>query len=149
MPFTMTVIVPAVILRGNIPEVKTDWVIAAIILGLIGLGLFIETLRLFISVGRGTLAPWNATHKLVVRGPYRYTRNPMITAVFFILLAEALALWSQPLLIWAISFFAFNTLYFILKEEPDLEQKFGAAYRHYKRHVPRWLPRLTPYTRNE
>jgi protein-S-isoprenylcysteine O-methyltransferase Ste14 len=53
-----------------------------------GLALWLWTLRLFIRIGEGTLAPWDPTRRLVVEGPYRRVRNPMITAVLAVLLGE-------------------------------------------------------------
>jgi protein-S-isoprenylcysteine O-methyltransferase Ste14 len=32
-----------------------------------------------------------------------------------------------------------------LYEEPALARKFGAEYQAYREHVPRWLPRITPW----
>jgi protein-S-isoprenylcysteine O-methyltransferase Ste14 len=58
----------------------------------LGLGLMIATIRLFMRVGKGTLAPWNPTQRLVVQGVYRHVRNPMISGVFFTLLGEAVLL---------------------------------------------------------
>jgi hypothetical protein len=43
----------------------------------LGLVLMVATIRLFVVVGRGTLAPWNPTKRLVVQGVYRHVRNPM------------------------------------------------------------------------
>ena len=43
-------------------------------------------------------------------------------------------------------FFVVNHAYFIVSEEPGLEKRFGDDYRRYKQHVPRWLPRRTPWT---
>jgi protein-S-isoprenylcysteine O-methyltransferase Ste14 len=48
-------------------------------------------------------------------------------------------------LIWAIDFFAINTIWFIIFEEPSLTKMFGNEYRGYKRHIHRWLPQLRPY----
>jgi len=72
----------------------------------------------------------------------------MITGVFFILLGETFFFHSFSILSLAILFFIFNTVYFILIEEPNLYKRFGNDYLHYKKHVPRWIPRL-PYTGNE
>jgi protein-S-isoprenylcysteine O-methyltransferase Ste14 len=73
----------------------------------------------------------------------------MILGVLTVLLGEALALRSKSILIWAISFLIINTIYFITYEEPDLKEKFGDEYGKYKKHVSRWLPRLTPYKQEE
>ena len=84
--------------------------------------------------------------ELVVRGPYRYVRNPMISGVVFVLFGEALLLLARPHLEWAILFLLINCVYIPLLEEPQLERRFGAAYTEYRRHVRRLIPRLRPWT---
>jgi protein-S-isoprenylcysteine O-methyltransferase Ste14 len=111
----------------------------------LGLALLVSTIKLFASVGRGTLAPWDPTTRLVVRGPYRYVRNPMISGVLFILIGEAALFNSIPLLVWSAAFFAVNAIYFPLVEEPGLARRFGDDYERYKANVPRWLPRMRPW----
>lgn len=64
--------------------------IAGLCLLLIGLALFGSSLRRFASEGKGTLAPWDPPSVLVLNGPYRYVRNPMISGVLFVLFGEAL-----------------------------------------------------------
>ena len=122
----------------------------AIALGLVllvaGLVLMVWTMRLFHAAGdQGTIAPWRPVGTFIVRGPYRYTRNPMLTGVNLVLAAEALLLRSAPLLLWLVFFVALNTVYFIRREEPALQARYGEAYRAYRRAVPRWLPRMTAY----
>lgn len=104
-----------------------------------------KTVRLFMYEGEGTPAPWDPPRKFVVSGPYRYVRNPMLVAVNLLILAEALALSSLALLVWAVFFFLLNTVYFAFVEEPGLERRFGEAYLKYKASVPRWIPNLRPY----
>jgi protein-S-isoprenylcysteine O-methyltransferase Ste14 len=147
LPFTVTVLVPYFICDPGNALVADRIVIQAggFILLLSGLSLFVYTVYLFNTVGHGTLAPWHATPRLVVRGPYQYCRNPMITGVLFILIGEFLIFRSTNLLLWACLFFIVNTSYFILKEEPDLLKRFGTDYQRYKKHVPMWIPKLTPY----
>ncbi|MEP6595368.1 MAG: isoprenylcysteine carboxylmethyltransferase family protein [Ginsengibacter sp.] len=144
LPVTVLVIVPLWIEKN-----RTIHPGAHLFLGLTcvlsGLTVMVLTISLFIKIGRGTLAPWSPTKKLVITGLYRYVRNPMILGVLTVLLGEALSLWSENILIWAASFFIINTIYFFIYEEPDLERKFGEDYREYKKHVSRWLPRLTPF----
>ena len=109
-----------------------------------GLALFSWCVALFARVGQGTLAPWDPTQKLVAVGPYRYVRNPMISAVAAMLAGLAL-LWGSCLVgLWASLFVLVNHVYFVLSEEPGLEQRFGESYRVYKASVPRWLPRWKP-----
>jgi protein-S-isoprenylcysteine O-methyltransferase Ste14 len=99
------------------------------------------TARLLARIGRGTLAPWDPTEQLVTAGPYGHMRNPMITAVLAVLLGEAALFRSTGVLIWAVTVFVVNQAFFLLYEEPALEDRFGEEYRAYKRAVPRWLPR--------
>lgn len=111
----------------------------------VGLLLFLASLRRFATEGRGTLAPWDPPRALVLHGPYRFVRNPMISGVIFILFAEAFALLSLPHGIWAAAFLMLNLLYIPLMEEPRLERRFGDSYREYRHQVPRFLPRLRPW----
>ena len=107
--------------------------------------LFVASLRRFVTDGRGTLAPWDPPRQLVVQGPYRYVRNPMISGVVLILFGEALLLLSRPHLTWALIFLGINSVYIPLLEEPLLAKRFGPAYPEYCEHVPRLLPRLRPW----
>ena len=112
-----------------------------------GIGLFfsIWTATLFVKFGKGTPAPWDPPKKLVIRGPYRYVRNPMIISVMLILLAEALLFQSWPIAVWLAVFFIGNSIYFSFVEEKSLEKRFGNDYRKYKAHIRRWIPRLRPW----
>jgi protein-S-isoprenylcysteine O-methyltransferase Ste14 len=143
LPVTVTCVLPWLIYTGPAAWMPTDlWMmVPSLLLFVAGLLLFLVTLRAFVREGRGTLAPWTPTQRLIVEGPYRYCRNPMITGVLLILVAEALWLRSGAIAIEAMLFWAINTIYFIRVEEPSMEQRFGQTYRDYKELVPRWLPR--------
>lgn len=154
LPGGVTLVVPGlVLLLGSGPNV--GWgpatvlgvLSAALGIALIASGflLWAWTVRLFARVGEGTLAPWDPTRRLVVAGPYRHVRNPMIVAVLTVLAGEGLLLGSPGILAWAVLFFAANAVFFATVEEPGLERRFGDEYRLYKRNVPRWLPRGTPW----
>lgn len=150
LPGAAAVVVPAVILvTGNGSGI--GWgiggagaaLLAILGIGLIaaGVGLWAWTVLLFARRGKGTLAPWDPTRRLVVEGPYRHVRNPMISAVLTVLVGEAILFGSVGLAIWAAAFGAVNHAYFVVFEEPGLERRFGDGYRAYKRTVPRWIPR--------
>ena len=93
-------------------------VVFGIALLAVGGVLVVWTIALFVRVGRGTLAPWDPTSTLVVEGPYRHVRNPMISGVLFLLLGEAALLGSWPLLAWFAAVAAVNAVYLPLVEEP-------------------------------
>jgi protein-S-isoprenylcysteine O-methyltransferase Ste14 len=111
-----------------------------------GVILLAACIRMFSTIGEGTLAPWAPTQKLVVVSIYRYMRNPMITGVLLGLLGEAIILSNYAVFLWTLIFFLGNHLYFIKSEEPGLLKRFGNQYVEYFENVPRWLPRRTPWT---
>ncbi len=109
----------------------TACAIVAAVLGFASMGLFLAA--------RENPIPETATQRLVLGGPYRFTRNPMYLGMFLLYLAGGLwwaCLWSlllAPLVVWAV------TVRVIREEERYLEGKFGAEYRAYCARVRRWL----------
>ena len=142
LPGTVAVVIPALILRleGSRFEPLTA-ALGGVLIG-IGLALVVWTATLLAKVGRGTLAPWDPTSRLVVRGPYRHVRNPMITGVGTILAGQALLFRSWGIAVELAFFGLVNAIYFPLIEEPGLRRRFGAEYEEYCSRVPRWLPRV-------
>jgi protein-S-isoprenylcysteine O-methyltransferase Ste14 len=96
----------------------------------------------FFSAGRGTLAPVDPPKYLVVRGLYRYVRNPMYVSVVTILLGEAIFFGSVPVLFEAGVFIVLAHLFVLFYEEPILRRRFGKSYERYTQTVRRWIPRL-------
>ena len=132
LPFVGVVIVPRSLLARDAVDAGVPSTlllvggrVAGALVFALGLALFTWCVALFARVGRGTLAPWDPTKRLVVVGPYRHVRNPMITAVCTMLAGEALFFHS----------------YFLLLEEPGLLARFGDEYARYHAAVPRWVPR--------
>jgi protein-S-isoprenylcysteine O-methyltransferase Ste14 len=72
----------------------------------------------------------------------------MILSVILIVAGEAILFASYLLGLLAVLFFVVNTIYFIVSEEPGLEKRFGVEYVEYKKHVPRWIPRFSPWHPN-
>jgi protein-S-isoprenylcysteine O-methyltransferase Ste14 len=154
LPGTGVVFVPSLILA--LTDTDVGWSLGGalqalpILLGTplicAGLALMHRTITLFAREGDGTLAPWDPTRRLVVRGPYRFVRNPMIVGVLAVILGEAALFGSRVILVWGLAFFAVNAVWFPVVEEPGLVRRFGEAYETYRRNVPRWVPRRTPWT---
>jgi protein-S-isoprenylcysteine O-methyltransferase Ste14 len=149
LPFSTLVVIPGVILAATwstpfganlfMPALQIAF---GALLCAAGLSLMAVTILMFASIGKGTLAPWDPTERLVTEGIYGRVRNPMIAGVLTVLLGISLLFGSPGILIWATLFFAGNTLYFHYVEEKGLEKRFGEEYVDYRKNVPMWLPRL-------
>ncbi len=154
LPGTVLVLVPALLVSRS-DTVSVGWGLqgalaalpVALGLALLGVGgaLVVWTIALFVRIGRGTLAPWDPTSRLVVHGPYRHVRNPMIAGVLFCILGEAVLLGSVPLLVWFALAAGVNAIYIPFVEEPGLVRRYGDDYARYRAAVPRWLPRVRPW----
>lgn len=109
-----------------------------------------EALRLWgVSIAGSetrTTGPVGGTY-LITTGPFAHTRNPlyvgnMLQYVGMGIMANALLPWLPAV---ALLFFGAQYLLIVSREEEVLAGRFGEAYERYCRHVPRFLPRLTPY----
>jgi len=147
LPGLVLGVVPLVIvaLAQGPPLRPLPWPLVAAAPAATGLALMAWTIALFARRGKGTLAPWDAPTRLVVLGPYRHVRNPMMVGVLLVLLAEATA-FRAPLL-WAwLGFGIVAVPVFVSRvEERRLLRRFGAEYERYRRAVPAWIPRPTPW----
>ena len=144
IPFVVTGVVPWLFLGLNrFPFDHTHprhFLGAAIVIA--GAILIVMCIWEFAASGKGTLSPLDPPRQLVVRGLYRYVRNPMYLSATTILLGEVVITGSPTLLAyWAIWFTAVN-LMVIGYEEPTLRRQFGDSYDEYTRRVHRWLPRI-------
>ena len=155
LPFVVVLAVPFLLLfsfRTGMVKVAQPLPIAQLILRslleIVGLSLLAATIALFVRQGRGTLAPWDPTSRLVIQGPYAYTRNPMISGVAFAVLGEAVLFGSIAVFAWFAFIVIVNTIYFKVSEEPGLVKRFGVEYEEYRRHVPMWIPRLKPWRKD-
>jgi len=102
-----------------------------------------------VRYGDGTPLPLDATNNFVVRGPYRWVRNPMAFASLLQGSAVGLALGSPLVLFYVLCGAWMWNFGARLWEEADLEERHGDDYRAYKAAVSCWLPRLRPYPRRD
>ena len=79
-------------------------------------------------------------HDLITDGPYRWTRNPIYTGMFGLLLATGMAMSRWTTLLAASAVFVAGTLIRIHSEERLLRQAFGASFDEYARKVPALIP---------
>ena len=115
--------------------------------GLIVLGLIplLESFARFALKGLGTPAPIFPTRHLVVTGFYRHVRNPMYVGVVGAILGQALLFSDVQLLAYAAIIWLGTHIFVVVYEEPKLQRAFAAEYAAFRKHVPRWIPRLVPW----
>ncbi len=83
--------------------------------------------------------PTRPTTALLIRGPYRFTRNPMYLAWELVVIGVGLAANAPWVILMALPAAWITVLLVIGKEERYLETKFGAEYLNYKARVRRWI----------
>jgi protein-S-isoprenylcysteine O-methyltransferase Ste14 len=141
--FVLVFIPARVLSRAGIdqPEVIGIPQVGGMIIVGMGAVLVLWCIMAFAFVGRGTPVPFDPPRRLVVRGPYRYMRNPMYVGAGLALAGAALYYRSIELLGYTGLFFLVFHLFVVFYEEPALKRSFGAEYTTYCRSVSRWLPR--------
>lgn len=135
-------------LREPLPHWMPMRVLGGVLLaaGVIALvGAFVR----FVVEGLGTPAPVAAPERLVVGGVYRYVRNPMYVAILAAIVGQALILGRFGLLLYATVLWLITAAFVRFYEEPTLTRRFGADYEAYRRAVPAWWPRLSPWDPGE
>ena len=114
---------------------------AALVLFALGGSIYSWCVWDFATFGRGTPAPIDAPKRLVVRGLYQLTRNPMYVGVLTVVLAWAVLFQATNVVAYAavvaLCFHSFIRLY----EEPHLQREFGDEYAAYRAEVGRWVSR--------
>ena len=109
---------------------------AGIVLLVVGCWLWIWSVVTFAAM-KGTPVPLVPPPVLVVRGPYTFSRNPMLAGVFFTLFGIGFLLQSFSMVFFFIpAFILLNYLWLKFIEEPELERRLGKAYIDYKRRTP-------------
>jgi protein-S-isoprenylcysteine O-methyltransferase Ste14 len=139
VPGTVGVYVPLLLAQNRPPA--SGWVLflAAALLA-IGGAIYAWCVWDFAAFGRGTPAPIDAPKRLVVRGLYRYSRNPMYVGVLTVLLGWAVLFQATRLFLYAICVGVCFHLFVVLYEERQLARQFGSEYQDYCTYVGRWLP---------
>ena len=114
--------------------------VAGLVIGSVGAAIALWCVLAFALLGRGTPAPFDPPRRLVVRGPYRFVRNPMYIGAGLALAGAALFCESWLMLGYTGLFFLATHLFVVKYEEPALRRTFGQEYEAYCRHVKRWQP---------
>ncbi len=139
VPATVAVYVPLLLAAQRPCGAGLRLAIALVLLSS-GAAVYLWCLWDFATFGRGTPAPVDAPKRLVVRGLYRYTRNPMYLGVLTAILGWTLLFGAWELCIYAMGMGLCFHLFVVFYEEPHLRSAFGADYEAYCTRVGRWLP---------
>jgi protein-S-isoprenylcysteine O-methyltransferase Ste14 len=146
------------IVAGYVPWLISRWRFGPPLLGIsafrivgvlliaAGLPVLLDSFARFALQGLGTPAPVFPTRHLVVSGLFRYVRNPMYVAVEALILGQGLLFGSVRVLEYGIAVAAGFCFFVVLYEEPTLRKSFGADYDEFCANVPRWIPRLRPWS---
>src|SRR5574337_1072783 len=141
VPGTAGVLIPLRIAARPIPAPTWEaWSMAGLVLLAAGAAGYFWCLWEFALTGRGTPAPIDPPRHLVVRGPYRFVRNPIYVSAVAVVVGWAAYLHSTPVFLYAIVLAGAFHLFVVTVEEPTLQDKFGDSYTHYRHTVRRWLP---------
>ena len=128
----------------SLAQPKQDLVVFGILLVLFG-----ELMRIWgMSYTGADSTSLESEHtKLVTNGAYAFIRNPIFAGNIFMSIGMIIALggWLPHLLFIGLFFFPIMYQLIAAYEEHELREKFGDAYDEYKRAVPRFYPRLSPY----
>jgi len=145
-PGTVCGLVPWLITGWRQPADPASWVDAVgWVLVLAGGAVLGHAFLAFAWHGRGTPAPAAPTERLVVEGAYRYVRNPMYVAVVVLVLGQVLLFATGGLFAYLVVIALAQGAFVRGYEEPTLREAYGPSYDEFCDHVPRWLPRLTPW----
>jgi len=142
-PGLVTVLIPYWLLssrRNGVSSSPRPILYSALLLIAIGAAGLLWCIWNFFSAGRGTISPIDPPKHLVIRGLYRYSRNPMYVSVLIILIGEAIFFMSVPILIEAGVFIILANLFVVGYEERTLRRRFGESYEEYLQTVGRWIP---------
>jgi len=145
VPGAATVLVPYLLLTSGFqlhPMEIGAWRILGLPPILLGALTYLWCAWDFTFTGRGTPAPIDPPKELVVKGLYRYVRNPMYVGITLILLGEAVLFESAVLFLYVGLLLVWFQLFIVYYEEPTLRRLFGASYESYCKSVSRWIPGL-------
>ncbi len=141
IPGTVSVYVPLLVARGQRAGSIPALLILGIVLLALGASIYLWTVWDFAAAGRGTPLPADAPKKLVVRGLYRYVRNPMYLGVLLVIFGWSAVFATAWLLVYALGVYFLVHAFIVLYEEPKLLSLFGREYELYRASVGRWIPR--------
>lgn len=145
VPGTIAIVIPRWLLRGLVRPANgpLTWLGGTVFA--VGAAIYFRCAWEFAVRGLGTPAPIAPTKYLVTTALHRYVRNPMYLGVALAILGEAAVSRSVHVAEYAGFMLLTAHTFVVLYEEPTLQRQFGDSYEHYRRSVPRWIPRFWPH----
>ncbi len=121
------------------------WRAFGIVLIIAGSALGLICAIVMATKGKGTPMPTDSTRELVVAGPYRYIRNPMVISGSTQAIGISILLGSPFLVVGVILSMLLWNVTLRRWEEVDLEHGFGKSYTAYRLRVRCWRASFQPY----
>jgi protein-S-isoprenylcysteine O-methyltransferase Ste14 len=110
---------------------------------IVGLALMAWSVLTFVTIGKGTAVPIAPPRKLIVSGPYKFCRNPMILGAILYYLGVGTYFGSLRIgIVMFLLSLIIGSCYIKLIEEKELQLKFGSDYDEYKRRTSFLLPKF-------
>jgi protein-S-isoprenylcysteine O-methyltransferase Ste14 len=144
-PGTFAGLGPWLITQWHVPASSPPVrVVLGVVLIVVGVIPPIHAFVQFVKAG-GTPIPIAPTQRLVITGFNRFVRNPMYAGLLTAIMGQALLFDSTALVVYAVTFWIITASFVHWYEEPTLVRTYGEQYEEYRRNVPAWAPRLTPW----
>lgn len=144
LPYVLLVVCPSLDRLLGLPDFRIG--VANILVGgiLVAVGLFFAwwSIGVQLTLGRGTPLPMMPTQGLLTTGPFRYCRNPMSFGAIVAYLGLSVAAGTVVGLALVVVLATLLILYLKRIEERELAERFGAAYRTYRRETPFIIPAI-------
>jgi len=105
---------------------------------IVSLGVFMAAIRVFVEKAQ-PLTPATPAKELFVKGPYKFTRNPIYLAMMLFGAGFGIATSNIWIIFTTMLVGLIIQLRVIMPEEGYLARKFGNEYAAYKSRVRRWI----------
>jgi protein-S-isoprenylcysteine O-methyltransferase Ste14 len=121
---------------AKLPSQSYHW--SGVVFILLGLLVTLKHARLFSSVGT-EINTFRTPQKLVQRGMFKHSRNPMYLGFAIALVGTAGFLGSASTLFPLVAFIGLASFWYIPFEEKMMHDTFGLEYASYRNSVRRWI----------
>lgn len=118
--------------------IYTPYTYLGLVFILLGAALNLWAVRI-LNVSKTTIDFHGIPNKLVIAGPFRFSRNPIYLSGVILSLGIAILLGSLVTFIFTIVLILILDRFYIPSEEVELNKMFGNRYHEYKQKVRKWI----------